>query len=100
MKYFLIFWLLPVGGLMGWLYLAQNDMSFGIHFLSRDMFDLVFGIYGNILGVDPETLPPLIWNAIIFDTFLVAAFVAFRKRKAIMAWFNARNLPQGATDQG
>ena len=88
MKYFLIFWLLPVGFLAGWLYLAQNDIHFGMMFFSRDMFDMVFGIYANVLGVDPETLPPLIWKALIVDTLIVLGILAFRKRKHIKAWFS------------
>ena len=93
MRYFLLFWLLPVGGLVAWLYMAENDLSFGIHFFSRDMYDMVFGVYGQILGVDPETLPPLIYNALVFDTCIVAAIFAFRRRKDVFAWWKSRAYP-------
>lgn len=91
MRYFLIFWLLPVGGLAAWLYMASNDYSFGTLFFSRDMYDFVFGTYADILGVDPAILPPLVYRALVVDTFIVAAIVAFRRRKQIATWWNARN---------
>jgi hypothetical protein len=90
MRYFLFFWLLPVGGLATWLYLASHDYSFGIFFFSRDMFDLVFGLYANVLGVDAATLPPLIYKALVVDTLIVAALFALKRRKDIMAWWKSR----------
>lgn len=90
MRYFLLFWVLPVGGLAAWLYMAENDLSFGMFFFSRDMFDLVFGIYGEILGVDPATLPPLIYKALVVDTLIVGSIFAFRRRKDILGWLNAQ----------
>ena len=90
MKYFIIFWLIPVGGLASWLWLSSNDLSFGLPFLSRDMHDLVFGIYGQMLGIDPATLPPLVWRALVVDTLLILAILAFRKRREIRAWFASR----------
>ncbi len=90
MRYFLLFWLLPVGGLVAWLYMAENDLSFGMHFFSRDMYDLVFGIYGQILGVDPASLPPLIYNALVVDTLIVSAIFAFRRRNQILGWWKSR----------
>ncbi|MGL4404451.1 MAG: DUF6105 family protein, partial [Notoacmeibacter sp.] len=89
MRYFLLFWLLPVGGLAAWLYMAENDLSFGMFFFSREMFDLVFGIYAEILGVEAATLPPLIYKALVMDTFIVGAIFAFRRRKQIIGWWKA-----------
>ena len=91
MRYFLLLWVLPVGGLAAWLYLASHDYSFGAFFFSRDMFDLVFGIYGEILGVDPASLPPLIYKALVVDTLIVASLFAVKRRKDIMAWWKSRN---------
>jgi hypothetical protein len=90
MRYFILFWLLPVGFLVTWLQLSANDMSFGMMFFSREMYDLVFGIYGDILGIDPAILPPMIYKALALDTVLIGAIVAFRRRKAIIEWFKQR----------
>ncbi|HEX8048270.1 DUF6105 family protein [Rhizobium sp. ICMP 5592] len=90
MKWLLIFWAAPVSFLGAWYYLSYYDMSFGIFMLTRQMHDLVFHIYGNILGIPPETIPPLVARAIAFDTLLVFAILAFRKRAEILAWWKRR----------
>ena len=90
MKWLLIFWGGPVGLLLAWYFLSLNDMSFGIFMLTREAHDLVFTLYGNILGIDPALLPPMVLRAIIFDTFLVFGLFAFRRRKQIIAWWRAR----------
>ena len=41
-------------------------------------------------GIPPENLPPLVLRAIIFDSFLVLCIIAFRRRKQIIAWWQAR----------
>ena len=90
MRYILIFWALPVGGLVAWMVLASQDMSGGLFFLSRAMYDFVFQTYGNILGIDPETIPPLVVRALVVDTFLIFGILAFRRRREITAWWRAR----------
>ncbi|MNL74737.1 hypothetical protein D3C87_2004170 [compost metagenome] len=65
-------------------------MSFGFFMLTRHTHDLVFEVYGNILGIPPETIPPLVARAIAFDSLIVFAIIAFRKRKAIAAWWRKR----------
>lgn len=90
MKWFLILWAGPVLLLTGWYGLSYYDMSFGIFMLTRQTHDLVFQIYGNILGIPPETIPPLVARAIAFDSLVVLAIIAFRKRKAIAAWWKRR----------
>jgi Family of unknown function (DUF6105) len=90
MRYFLLFWVLPVGGLALWLFMASNDYSFGMMFFSREMFDLVFGVYADILGVDPAILPPLVYKALVVDTLIVAALFALKRHKDIIAWWKAR----------
>jgi hypothetical protein len=49
--------------------------------LSRDLHDLVFTIYGNLLGIPPESIPPLVLKAIILDTFLVIGFIVLKRRR-------------------
>lgn len=90
MKWLLVFWAGPVLFLGAWYYLSYYDISFGIYMLSRPMHDLVFQIYGKILGIPPETIPPLVARAIAFDSLLVFAIIAFRKRAEIRAWWKAR----------
>ena len=90
MKWFLILWAGPVALLGSWYWLSYYDMSFGFFMLTRDAHDLVFQIYGHILGIPPEDLPPLVLRAIIFDSLLVFALIAFRRRRKIAAWWQAR----------
>jgi Family of unknown function (DUF6105) len=90
MRYFLFLWVLPVGGLFAWLLLASNDYGFGTFYFSRAMYDLVFGIYGEILGVDPTVLPPLVYKALVVDTLIVGSLFALKRRKDIMAWWKSR----------
>jgi hypothetical protein len=96
MKWFLILWAGPVSLLISWYGLSYYDMSFGFFMLTRQTHDLVFQIYGNILGVPPETLPPLVARAIAFDSTVVMGIVAFRKRKDISAWWRRRQLSEPA----
>lgn len=90
MKWFLILWAGPVTLLGSWYWLSYYDMSFGFYMLTRQTHDLVFEIYGNILGLPPESLPPLVVRAIAVDSLIVFAILAFRKRKQIVAWWQGR----------
>ena len=90
MKWFLILWAGPVALLGSWYWLSYYDMSFGFYMLTRQTHDLVFQIYGNILGLPPESLPPLVARAIVVDSLIVFAILAFRKRKQIAAWWMGR----------
>ena len=92
MKWLLIFWAAPVSFLGAWYYLSYYDMSFGIFMLTRQMHDLVFQIYGKILGIPPETIPPLVGRAIAFDSLLVFAIFGFRKRAVILEWWSRRQV--------
>jgi hypothetical protein len=87
MKWFLILWAGPVALLGSWYWLSYYDMSFGFYMLTRQTHDLVFQIYGNILGLPPESLPPLVARAIAVDSLIVFAILAFRKRKQIANWW-------------
>ncbi len=90
MKWVLIFWAGPLVFLGSWYGLSYYDMSFGIFMLTRQAHDLVFQVYGNVLGIPPETIPPLVLRAIIFDSFLVFGILAWRKRETIRLWWAAR----------
>ncbi|MFN3833025.1 MAG: DUF6105 family protein [Allorhizobium sp.] len=90
MKTLLLLWALPITILGAWYGLSYYDMSFGIFMLTRDAHDLVFQIYGNVLGIAPETIPPLVLRAIIVDSLILFAIIAFRRRKQIKAWWTAR----------
>ncbi|MGV2107382.1 DUF6105 family protein [Agrobacterium vitis] len=92
MKYLLIFWAGPILLLGSWYYLSLNDMSFGFFMLTRQTHDLVFTIYGNVLGIAPESIPPLVMRAIVIDSTVLFSLVAFRRRKQIAAWSKARQL--------
>lgn len=90
MRWFLILWAGPVALLGAWYWLSYYDISFGFFMLTRQTHDLVFQIYGNILGIPPQDLPPLVARAIAFDSLIVMAIVAFRCRKKIAAWYSKR----------
>ena len=83
MKWFLFLWATPILLLGSWYSLSYYDISFGFFMLSRAGHDLVFQVYGDILGLPPETIPPLVMRAIVVDSLVVFAFIAFRRRKAI-----------------
>jgi hypothetical protein len=87
MKWILIFWAAPLIFLVGWYTLSYYDINFGFLILSRRMHDMVFQIYGNLLGIKPEKVPPLVLEAIIFDTSIVFALLIFRSRQAIRDWW-------------
>lgn len=89
MKVFLILWALPILLLGSWYGLSYYDMSFGIFMLTRQAHDLVFAVYGNALGLAPETIPPLVARAIVVDSLIVFAIIAFRRRRKIAAWWAA-----------
>ncbi|MDB5525679.1 MAG: hypothetical protein JWM58_3442 [Rhizobium sp.] len=90
MKWVLFFWALPLVILGSWYSLSYYDINFGYMILSRPMHDLVFQVYGNILGIPPETIPPLVLKAVIVDSAVLFLIVAFRRRKVVIAWWKAR----------
>ncbi|MDI7864397.1 DUF6105 family protein [Rhizobiaceae bacterium n13] len=90
MKWFLVFWGGPILLLGSWYGLSYYDMSFGIFMLTRQAHDLVFQVYGNVLGIPPETIPPLVLKAIIVDSIVLYAIIAFRRRARIIAWWKRR----------
>jgi Family of unknown function (DUF6105) len=92
MRYILIFWAIPMSFFWGWYYLSLNDIHMGTSFFSNQMHQLVFHIYGQVLGIDPSTIPALVARACIFDTALIFGILAFRRRKEIWSWWQSRKV--------
>lgn len=90
MRAFLYAFVLPMGVFWGWYLLAVNDV--GYFMFTREMHDQLFKTYGDMLGIDPQTIPPLVARACVIDTLLVLAIWAFRRRREIAAWYKARRL--------
>ncbi len=90
MRWVFAAWALPMGIFWGWYFLSLNDMNFGYVMLTRQVHDLLFELYGQMLGVDPTTIPPLVAKACILDTVIILAIWAFRRRKDVAVWFASR----------
>lgn len=86
MRYLIAAWLAPLGLFWGWYFLSLNDINFGYVMLSRQLHELVFQLYGEMLGIDPATIPGLIAKACLFDTLILLAIWAFRRRRVIAGW--------------
>ncbi|MGO4562238.1 DUF6105 family protein [Rhizobiales bacterium 3FA27D7] len=97
MRALLLLWITPLVLFWGWYFLSLNDMNFGYVMLSRQLHDLVFQLYGEILGIDPAIIPGMVARACVFDSFLVAGIIAFRRRKKIAAWWHGRAAAQDST---
>jgi hypothetical protein len=105
MRYILLFWAMPLGLFWGWYFLSYHDVSFGLLFLSRPFHDFSFAIYGNIIGIDPATIPGLVAKACVVDTLLIMAVLAIRRRLDIANWVREKRAamsafaPAGAIDR-
>jgi hypothetical protein len=86
MRTLLALWVAPLVLFWGWYFLSLNDMNFGYVMLSRQLHDLVFELYGEMLGIDPAIIPGMVAKACIFDSFLVTGIVAYRYRRRIARW--------------
>jgi hypothetical protein len=95
MRYVFAAWALPVMFIWSWFFLSYYDMHFGYIMLTREMHDLVFEIYGEMLGIDPKLLPGMLAKACILDTLIIVAIWAFRRRRNIIAWFRSRRETTG-----
>ena len=93
MKWFLILWAGPIGFLLAWYGLSSYNINFGTFFFSRQMHDLVFEIYGRILGIPPQDIPPLVFKAMLFDTCVVLGLLVLRKRRELLQWWQGRHNP-------
>jgi hypothetical protein len=92
MRWVFIAWAVPMGLFWGWYFLSLNDMNFGFVMLTRDVHDILFQLYGQMLGLDPATIPGLVAKACILDTLLILAIWAFRRRREIAAWYRAKRV--------
>ncbi|RUU01275.1 hypothetical protein EOD23_21770 [Mesorhizobium sp. USDA-HM6] len=90
MRALFVFWAAPLVLFWGWFFLSLNDMNFGYVMLSRQLHDLVFQLYGQMLGVDPAIIPGMVARACVFDSFLLMGLVAFRRRRQIAEWVRRR----------
>jgi hypothetical protein len=90
MKYVVAIWAAPLVLFWGWFFLSLNDINFGSIFLTRQLHDLVFKIYGEMLGVSPETIPAMIADACIVDTAIIVGIWGLRRRREIAAWLRSR----------
>ena len=88
MKWFLILWFAPVSLIALWYGLSYHD--FGLVFFSRKVHDLTFQMYGDMLGLPPADIPPMLLRVLIVDSLIVLAVAAFRWRKAIAARLGRR----------
>ncbi len=86
MRYLIAAWVAPLVLFWGWYFLSLYDINFGYVMLSRRLHDLVFELYGEMLGIDPAVIPGMVARACVFDLFLVLAIWAFRRRRTIMGW--------------
>jgi len=89
MKYLFALWAAPLVVFWGWFYLSLHDMNFGFVILSRQVHDLVFQLYGNLLGIEPAIIPPMVARACVFDGLVICAIWAFRRRRELLAWVRA-----------
>ena len=71
MKYLFALWAAPLVLFWGWFFLSLNDINFGYVMLTRQVHDLVFQLYGDMLGIDPAIDPGMVAQACIFDTALI-----------------------------
>lgn len=86
MKYVFAVWATPLVLFWGWYFLSLNDINFGYIMLTRQAHDLIFQLYGQMIGMDPQAIPMLVAQACAFDTALIVAIWAFRRRRELKAW--------------
>ena len=61
-----------------------------VHLLRPRVSDLVFQLYGQMLGIDPAIIPGMVARACVFDSFMVLGLVTFRRRRQIAEWMRQR----------
>lgn len=90
MRIILALWALPLVIFWGWFGLSYYDLNFGYAILTRELHDLVFQLYGEMLGLEPAAIPWLVAKALVIDTLILAGIWAFRRRREIAAWVRRR----------
>ncbi len=83
MRYIFALWATPLVLFWGWYFLSINDLNFGSVYMSRAFNLAIFNLYGELLGMDPATIPWMMGKAFIIDTLILLAIWAFRRRKVI-----------------
>lgn len=82
MRILLTLWAAPLALFWGWYGLSAYDLSFGTRFLSREVHDVVFDVYGRTLGMAARDVPGAIASACAFDTAVIMAIVSWRWRES------------------
>ena len=90
MRTWLKIWSVPIIFLVAWFVLSKNDWNFGTYLFSREMHDEFFRVYAEILGVEVDALPGLALKAAIFDSWIIVAFIAYRKRKVLFPYLRRK----------
>jgi hypothetical protein len=87
-------WVAPLLLFWGWFFLSLNNINFGYVMLSRQLHDLVFQLYGEMLGIDPALIPGMVAKACVFDGLMLMALWAFRRRRNIAGWIRKQSIGQ------
>ncbi|BDA84485.1 hypothetical protein Sa4125_20270 [Aureimonas sp. SA4125] len=66
-----------------WLWFCLSSLDLGLPLLTRSFHDDTMLVYGWALGVEPALVPWFFAKAFAIDGALVAAIVAFRKRRTL-----------------
>ena len=82
MRILLLLWAFPLVFFWGWYGLSYFDINFGIAFLSRHTHDVVFALYGKILGMAAGDVPLALVKIFAFDSMFIFALAAWRWRKS------------------
>ncbi|WP_378950847.1 DUF6105 family protein [Mesorhizobium sp. ANAO-SY3R2] len=83
MRYIFGIWAAPLVLFWGWYFLSINDINFGYLMMSRAFNLALFDLYGEMIGVDPATIPWMMGKAFFLDTMIILAIWAFRRRQLI-----------------
>lgn len=83
MRYIFGIWAAPLVLFWGWYFLSLNDINFGFLMMSRAFNLALFDLYGEMIGVDPATIPWMLGKAFFLDTMIILAIWAFRRRRLI-----------------
>ena len=81
MRTLFLLWAFPVVLFWGWYGLSVNDVNFGTAVLSRHTHDVIFALYGKILGMPAGEVPWALAKIFAFDSLIVLAFALWRWRK-------------------
>ncbi|EAU40514.1 hypothetical protein FP2506_04776 [Fulvimarina pelagi HTCC2506] len=93
MRAFFLYWFLPLAGFWGWFFAARFDVGYVV--FSREVYDKTFAVYEALLGMDADAIAWLMAEAIVFDSFILLAIIAFRRRTKIAAFIREWRNPAG-----